>query len=86
MKPWPPDLGVRTVSYYTAQARLLRAQARNAALRNLLKLFATPVRYTAARFVTGRRTSSQNRNGIAAKWRAMMAPGHHARLKPPFRE
>jgi hypothetical protein len=51
MTPWPPDLGVRTVDYYNAHARLLRAEARSAAIKSLFALFATTLRYGRASFI-----------------------------------
>ena len=36
MTAWPPDLGVRTVAYHTERARLLRTQARGAAIGALI--------------------------------------------------
>ncbi len=45
MKPWPPELGARTVILYTARARLLRTQARSEIV---MRILAAAVRYAVA--------------------------------------
>ena len=45
MKPWPPELGARTVIHYSARARILRSQVRSEIVK---RMAAACWRYTVA--------------------------------------
>lgn len=45
MKPWPPELGARTVIHYTALAHMLRSQSRS---KTLARMASACWRYTVA--------------------------------------
>jgi hypothetical protein len=64
MKPWPPELGARTVIYYTARAGLLRTQARSEII---VRMLAAAARYAVAPFAFGRRKCSSSRGRISTK-------------------
>jgi len=64
MKPWPPELGARTVIYHAARARLLRSQARSALLMGMLERV---WRYAVAPCAFGRRRCSSSRGNISTK-------------------
>ena len=66
MNVWPPRLGAGTVHHYTVKARVLRAEAFNAAFRRLFKIL-TSTAYTVAPLAFSRRRCSSSRGNISTK-------------------
>jgi hypothetical protein len=64
MTTWPPELGARTVIYYTARAHLPRSQARSEIL---TRVVARGLRYAVAPFAFARRMCSSSRGRISTK-------------------
>ena len=64
MTTWPPELGARTVIYYTARANLLRRQMRNEFMARIVNI---SLRYAVAPFAFARRMCSSSRGRISTK-------------------
>jgi hypothetical protein len=67
MNVWPPKFDATLISKHEAQARRLRAQAFNAAFKNLARSCARAARYAVAPFAFARRMCSSSLGRISTK-------------------
>lgn len=67
MNVWPPKFDAAMIARYDTRARQLRAEAFNAAFRNLFRTGAALVRYAVAPLAFARRICSSSRGSISTK-------------------